>query len=337
MLSRRKRIAFAAASIGLSCGIMLAVLLAADLYAHTRVERSNGFNRHGYRGAAVGRKPDGGTRVVMLGGSTVYGFNVEVGETLPALLHAQLAASQPGVDVVNLGFNGEGVVTFLPTLRSYEYLDYDIVIFYEGYNDILGDAAPNTSQKRHSSPVFRLAGYYPILPQVLREKAGFLTQGRGEERATFRPGLANRTSASAMMATSAITEALGRQLDRIVDPVETASTGSSCAAPWSFYCRHMSAAVRYAIDRGKAALVVGQPLLRYGQEDRHASQQHALAVMLEREFRDARVRYVNLADAVDLSDSRVAYDGLHLSAEANRIVASRLVEPVRQLVVNSRD
>ncbi len=179
-LSRLKRVVFALIAITGSFALLLIVLIGADLYAHHRVERSAGLNRHGYRGPVVGRKQPGQIRVVMLGGSTVFGFNAEVEDALPAQLDRALAAVSPGVQVVNLGFHQEGAVSFVPTLRSYEYLDYDVVILYEGYNDILGDGAPNNVQRRHGSPVFRAIGYFPILPLVLREKAGFLRQGQPE-------------------------------------------------------------------------------------------------------------------------------------------------------------
>jgi hypothetical protein len=38
---------------------------------------------------------------------------------------------------------------------------------------------------------------------------------------------------------------------------------------------------------------------------------------------------VNLGDAIDMTDREVAYDGLHLIARGNDLIASRLVEPVR--------
>jgi hypothetical protein len=54
---------------------------------------------------------------------------------------------------------------------------------------------------------------------------------------------------------------------------------------------------------------------------------------LSREFGDnPRVRYVDVGDAVDLSDQSVAFDGLHLFRDANAKVAARLIEPVRQMV-----
>lgn len=342
-LSPLKRAVFTLVAMTGSFGVLLVVLLGADLYAHHRVERSAGLNRHGYRGPVVGRKQPGQIRVVMLGGSTVFGFNLEVEDALPPSLERAVAAVEPGVQVVNLGFNGEGAVTFVPTLRSYEYLDYDIVCLYEGYNDIVGDGQPNDFQKRHGSAMFRTVGYYPILPQILREKASFLRQGPGgagpaAEKGVFRPGLASRTSAGALEATSVIADALGRQLGRVIDDVHPAPhSGAGCGAPWSYYCGAMSAAVRFALDRGKAVLVIGQPRLGYGQSERHAWQQRELAAMLAKDFGgNPRVRYVDAADAVDLTNSDVASDGLHLNREANAAVAARLVEPVREMVALQR-
>jgi hypothetical protein len=334
-LSPLKRLAFALVAMAGTFVIMLLALLGADLYAHHRVERAAGLNRHGYRGPVIGRKQPGEIRVAMLGGSTVFGFDLEIEDTLPALLERGLHATEPNVRVVNLGYNGEGAVTFVPTLRSYEYLDADIVCLYEGYNDILGDGSPNDFMKRHSSAVFRAVGYYPVLPQVLQEKAAFLMGAApAGVQPTFRPGLANRTSAAALEATSAFTRALERQLGKVVDNVEAAPhTGAGCGAPWSYYCSAVGAAVRFAVDRGKSVMVIGQPRLAYGQAERHAWQQRELAAMLSREFGDnPRVRYVDVGDAVDLSDQSVAFDGLHLFRDANAKVAARLVEPVLQMV-----
>ena len=337
-LSPLKRLVFAAIAIGGSFALMLLGLFAADLYAHSRVERSAGLNRYGYRGPVVGAKRPGEVRVVMLGGSTVFGFDVEVEETVPALLERQLQQSDPNVRVVNLGYHQEAAIAFVPTLRSYNYLAYDIVLLYEGYNDILGDAQPNNAQRRHASPVFRATGYYPILPLVLREKASFLRGSPAAGQAVFKPGVAKSTSAAALDATSAVAEALNRQLDKLVDPVESGPhTGPGCAAPWSHYCGSVAAAVQYALDRGKVVLVIGQPRMQYGEKERHASQQIALAGMMARDFAgNDRVRYVDMGDAVDLSDNSIAFDGMHLNARGNGMVAARLAPFVREAVARTR-
>ena len=50
-----------------------AVLLAADVYLHWRVQNAGAVNVWGYRGPVVGRKQPNEIRVVVLGGSTAFG------------------------------------------------------------------------------------------------------------------------------------------------------------------------------------------------------------------------------------------------------------------------
>ena len=40
---------------------------------------------------------------------------------------------------MNLAYNNEGAYSFRFTLGDYLYLDYDLAILYEGYNDLMGD------------------------------------------------------------------------------------------------------------------------------------------------------------------------------------------------------
>lgn len=74
-MTKRRFAAFATGTVFGTVVLLAGVLLAADLYAHHRVERSVGVNRPGYRGPVAGRKQPGEPRVVMLGGSTVFGYD----------------------------------------------------------------------------------------------------------------------------------------------------------------------------------------------------------------------------------------------------------------------
>jgi hypothetical protein len=57
-----------------------------------------------------------------------------------------------------------------------------------------------------------------------------------------------------------------------------------------------------------------------------------MAAMLERRYRgDARVRYVNLGESVDLRDPALSFDGMHLTAAGNARVAAALVPPVVEM------
>ena len=335
-LSRRKLVVFTAITAVIPVVLMTLLLLGLDLFLHKRAERSAGLNRWGYRGPVVGRKQAGETRIAVLGGSTAFGYGVPWFEAAPAVLEKRLRAERPEqpVSVVNLGFNNEGAYSYRFTLDDFSFLDYDVAMFFDGYNDLKGDDGRNTALFRHDSPIFRLTGYYPILPLVFAEKAMLLRTGgdlkagyaalRGEEKTVFKPSLADRASATALESTVAVTESLGRQLRRFSSPPAAPpapaerqkESQSGCAFPWSFYCQSMHAAVRHALDLNKRVIVVLQPLLPYPMRVGQESQQTALTDMLERSFgSDPRFRLVDLTGAVDLGDRNLCFDGMHLSTD----------------------
>ena len=66
-LPTRKRIVFAGLTIFLAFGVCLTGLLIVDVYLHRRVQYQAGVNVWGYRGAVVGWKAPGETRIVVLG------------------------------------------------------------------------------------------------------------------------------------------------------------------------------------------------------------------------------------------------------------------------------
>lgn len=348
-MTRRKLIVFALLATVLAVGGSLLLLLAADLYLHHRAERSAGLNRWGYRGPVLPRKQAAEVRVAMLGGSTMFGYGLTWGESIPALLEEELR-EQPGSAMfrtINLGFNNEGAFASVPTLQDYAWLDYDIVALYHGYNDSLGDAAPNTAVFRHQSPVFRLTGYYPILPLALQEKAMALRSGGDLEaaylatrdgappRVTFTPNLTQRTSAAALEAVSSATGVLGQQLDKVAAKSVPAATVSAaeCEPPWAHFCDSIYRAVRYARARGAGVMVIAQPGGRGGTYwDRHEQQRQQLAAMMARQFsNDRAIVFVDLSRTVDPTDPRMSADGMHLVADANRTLARALVEPVLAL------
>ena len=346
-LTRRKKIVFALASIALSVVGALVLLLVADLIVHKRAERSAGLNRYGYRGPVVGGKAAGELRVAMLGGSTVFGYGVGWDETIPVYLEARLEErlNRP-VRVVNLGFNNEGAYAFVPNLEDFEYLDYDVIVLYEGYNDLHGDEGVNRSVYRRDSAVYRLTGYYPILPLYLDEKAKMLRYGSsnmdaayvdargGTQTVVFKTGLAQRTSAAALDAVAAMTKALDGQLqDAATAPPPATKEQESqlgCKHPYVTYCESIASAVRFGLSRGKAVVVGLQPLLRGEKaQPMHERQHQMLGAMLARVFAgEPRVVAADLSQLLDLTDVEVTFDAMHLKPNANAAIAAALVEPV---------
>ncbi len=338
-LSRRKFFAFAVTAMSLSVIAALVFLLIADLYVHSRAERTAGLNRWGYRGPVASSKKSGELRVVMLGGSTVFGYGLQWDQAIPAQLERVLSASRP-FSVINLGYNNEGAYAFVPTLRDFEYLDYDIVVLYEGYNDMPGDEGPNTSVFRRDSALYRLTGYFPILPLYLNEKAMMLRHGGdlgaaySADRATetpktvFRPNVAARTSAAALDTVATVTNSLGAQLGRLSKleaPAYARISRIGCSHPWVNYCDSVHAAIREVLAQGKKVIMVGQPRMSVPVTVAHGKQQHMLGAMIQGEFAsEPHALYVDLGDVVNLADATFTFDAMHLNADGNRKVAEAL-------------
>lgn len=347
-LSRAKRLVFAAITVCGSVALTLSAVLAADLYLHHKYGETAGFNIRGYRGPLVGRKEPGERRIVVLGGSSAMGYGLRPHEAFPAQLERSLNArpdrpSATRYRVINLAWNSEGAYSFQHTLEDYRDLKYELAILYEGYNDLYLEAN-NTRVFRHDSAMFRMTGYLPILPIILREKAMALRYGGNLEAAyrhqatVFRPRLAQQATASALETAAHISQSLGRQLGHLSKRSEPGSDTAwadvgegtaDCAPPWGFYCQSVSAAVERALERGVAVIVATQPYI----SDDHVDQQQALAGMLRTRFgAQPGFRYVNLGWTVPLSDPALAYDGMHLSSAGNGRIAEALAGPVAELL-----
>jgi lysophospholipase L1-like esterase len=346
-LSRRRKIVFAIVAFVTVTIALLVCLLVLDIYLHRRVEGVAGVNVWGYRGAVVGRKKPGEARIVTLGGSTVFGFGLPWTEAWPYYLERQINAARPGqvpARVVNLGVPRDSAGTFVATIDDYDYLKSDVVVLYEGYNDLEPPVTNNGTNRelptylawRHQSPIFRWTGYFPILPLVFREKAMMLLHGGdlnaayGSGEIVFTPGLATRVTAGALKATADIEVALEQRFGRLTasEPGFSTAYDATCGR-WSQYCGATADAIRRARQRGQRVLVVTQPYL----SDLHVDQQRALAASLQRQFGgDSQVRYVNLGPLVDLHDARLAYDGLHLTASGNERIAAALGPAVIEML-----
>lgn len=340
IMSVKKRVVFAASAIGLSLLIAVGLLWGLDLLLHKKFEQIAGLNMHGYRGPVVGAKTPNEQRIVVLGGSTALGYGVAPAEAFPAVLERHLndrlrPNGGPRVRLLNIAYNSEGAYAYVFNLRYYERLDYDVAIFYTGFNDLGGR---NEYVYRRTSPIFRLTGYMPILPLIFQEKAMALRYGGDIEAAyrgqktVFRPNLVARTAASVLETTARVSQSLEQQLGRVATEtaVEEVPTLAECGPTWGHYCQSIYRAVDEVVRRGGLALVVSEPfvadpLVAQGQTE----QQHAMRQMLQQRFgSSANVRYVNAGRAVDLGDPALCYDGVHLTAEGNARVAEFLLEPV---------
>ena len=349
MTRTRRRVVFALAAVLIACVASVAAFFALDLYVHKRAERSAGVNVWGYRGPVAPRKAPGEVRVVVLGGSTVFGYGLTWEDALPAQLERRLrrAGARMRFSVVNLGYNNEGAYSFRFTLEDFAYLQPDIVCLYEGYNDLMGDGnGGNPTVYRHSSPLFRATGYFPLLPLVLHEKAMALRYGgnlnaayHAEGKTVFQPTLAARATSGALDAAATVGNSIERQLARLnggpqAVPARDASTG--CPYPWTMYCRDVVAAIDYAVSKQWRVVFVTQPHLATPRaRESHISQQQAVAEMLDRRYSGRRdLQRIDLGDALDLHDASLAFDGMHLTAAGNARIADLLSQPILNAIAD---
>ena len=347
-LSRGRKVAYIGAAFVITALLTASGILALDVYVHHRVQYDAGVNVWGYRGAPVGAKKPGETRIIALGGSTAFGYGLRWNESWPYYLEQKISATlgrgAGPVTVVNLGIPTDTAETFVSTLDSYAYLNADIAMFYEGYNDLGLDVSPpkNTTNPavshylawRYQSPIFRWTGYFPILPLVLNERAQVMLHGHvgpdGPSEVVFRPDLAERTTAAAMKSAADIGVAIERKLGTLtgVHAPRTDAIEADCGR-WREYCGAVEAAVQHALSRGQMAVVITQPYV----SDLHIDQQTALAAMMMRRFGDnPEVRYANLGRLIDMRDHALVYDGLHLVAKGNERIADALLPVALELV-----
>ena len=342
-----KRIIFMLLASTLSLIAMVGAVLVVDLYLHHRYESVAGLNIHGYRGPVAKRKQPGEQRIVVLGGSTALGYGLRWEESFPNVLErkvneARQEHGQGPVSIVNLAANSEGAYAFKYNLRAYRHLDYDIALFYTGYNDL--GSVPNTSSFRKNSPIFQLTGYMPIFPLIFTEKAmairynGNIEGAYRGERVVFKPNAAQRATASALETIVSINKSLENQIGRLTnrpsdEEFAMLTESGGCGERWAFYCEQVSVAVDLIIREGKRAIVVTQPYI----SDKHISQQQAMVSMLRQQFGDnKKLRCANLGLVVDLKDPTLAYDGMHLTALGNEQVADHLLDPVLEVLDSGR-
>ena len=313
-MKRRRFFLLRLAAASIVAVLATLTLLAADLWAHHRAERTAGVNRRGYRGPLVGAAHVGEQRIVMLGGSTVFGYGVFAREALPAQLERALRTRGVAASVVNLGFNSEGAYAFAPAIGDYAWLNPDLVVLYEGYNDLLPEL-PNRQLVRHGSIVFRATGYFPILPLVVREKIDALAANGTSSRVVF---------GGAARAADALTRQIGRLSAAATDA--QGQTHSGERPKWAFYCDAVKAAIVAARTAGMRVLVVTQPYI----SDSHLQQQDALRAMLKQYEGDAGVAYFDAGHVIDLTDRQLAFDGMHLTPQGNAIMANALSNVVEK-------
>jgi hypothetical protein len=296
------------ALVAFSVGACLAAAGLFEVFASGRV-RQTAWNVRGYRGRVLGKKGANEVRVFAIGGSTTYGYTVNVDETYPAhlerILNERLAPRGLTASVANLGHLSDSSICYEPTYRDYRYLDADIVILYEGYNDVSG-ATRRTERDcyQQGSLIFRWTGFFPITPTYLRERWYKLRYGsitKGYEVARSRE-LAAR------------------------GPAPPGTTVS----PYDNYERNVLSFVRARLGEGKGVVFASQPYLG---NPAHLAQQTRIREALAPFMSHQRFRYRDFLHLFGGKwDAAWFNELMWLNSGGNKVLAEKLSEPVIELI-----
>ena len=334
-----KTILFVLISVFLVFIFAVSVLIGLDLLYHQKYLTIAGLNYRGYRGKVLSRKKSGEISIVMLGGSSLFGYGVKYNEAIPEILESALNAPLGNKDkrkkfsVINLAYNSEGSYAFYFNLHDFDYLDYDYVIIYDGYNDL---GIGNTVAYRHADPVFRIFKYMPILPMIINEKAMFIRHGGKIEEAyrdkkvAFAPDQKDQIKIAAIENSLKSYNAIENILNRIKknDQVDF-NINLLTADPWAWYTYYMRKAIDYTLSRNKKVIIITQPHI----SDAHRDQQKALREMLVKVYAgNSSVTYFDLGNSISLKDESLCYDGVHLSAKGCRVMAGYIFEKIKEEV-----
>jgi hypothetical protein len=303
--------ALAAALAVQACAAGALALVALDIRAHHRVEQLGGVNVWGYRGPVLRQKQPAEVRIAVAGGDLAFGWGLAADQTIVSELRrlVMLDTDQRGrplhpITGVNIAAQGLRPEEYGSWIERFGYLRPDVVCIV---------ADPRTYRSRRTLPLpdrrsalFARFGYAPILPLVMEEKGSIVR---------------SRLLAVVARAGRAVDHALAPDVH--ADGAATSSVVSTMAHVDALE-RSVRAAAVYA-----AVVLIAPPY----DSDMEVGDHRAIAAMMATRFgRDARVRYVDLAETPGLDDDALRLNGFDLSSAGIARAAESVAPPVIALV-----
>ena len=280
--------------------LIVLVLVLSDYFLHGY------YNTEGYRGEVLKEKKAGEYRIACFGGSTTFGYWVEATEAWPAQLEKMLQ-KKGAYQVINLGANNQGVFGISHDIKSYEYLHYDMAIIYDGYNDREPDQLSEYNFRGgdifFSTFVYKtILGFY--LKEVGRKTSSFFTEE--EAQPVFEKELSKDSMKNSLSTYYSVLNAKAEEMLK------------EGKFPYQLYIHRMDEVLQYLVAKKIRTVVVCQP------GTYNSIQQQLVRKMIKEKY-SAKVEQVNLSDLFP-DISKVSFDGMHLTAEGNSILAAALCD-----------
>lgn len=315
------RVSTISTSVAVTLGVEAVALtgllaLAADLWAHSRVENLAGTNIWGYRGPVLKVKQPGEVRLLVIGGDQAFGWGLAPHETMAAYLRRMVGqglrepgdASAPPVTSATIGALGLPAREYAARIQRFADLGPDVVVLYPDLTESAAATMPPSD-----SFVAATTGYVPMIPFLLEDK------GRALARDGWRAGGAVTRAGAGL-----------RALDRLL-----CRTAWRCGAGADEEDRPTS--LRRAIDAGLAAapaVAVVLPLPRSEAEGREHDALRGLAEQVA--VREDRVALADLAAHPELGAAALLLGGDRYGAQGQELVAAMVAPVVIALLRRSR-
>ncbi len=115
----------------------------------SQYSKSVNINSIGLRGPEIAHKQSDVTRILMLGGSTTFGwYALDDNGTIPYYLQKKLNQDQKKFEVINAGHLSAASAFETKFLKEHLNLEPDIVIVYDGHNEMTTPLSIDTSESK---------------------------------------------------------------------------------------------------------------------------------------------------------------------------------------------
>lgn len=264
-----------------------------------------GWNHKGYRGPVKEKRENVNHRIIVLGGSVAAGYGLNYKESFPYILEKKL--SKNNFDVVNLGKNGQGIYGILNDVKNYYYLNYDIAIIHNGYNDCTSKNFNLIS--RNENFFYRKFNYLPILYTYISDKI------RRELNIKKKKSTNNLFNSNNNLIFNTCQFLFYKNHpDIYFDKVKFKDHLDS------FYLIHYKKVLNFLEKKNKKVIMIIQP--KYGNDPMQQIQSDLL-IKLSKDFNNIKV--LNLSDQVDITDINISYDALHYTKYGNELIVKKIL------------
>ena len=296
-----------------------------------------GWNKHGYRGELKKEKNKNTKRIIALGGSTTFGYGTKSNESWPFLLEQKFISNSKDVDIVNLGGLSHGIWAIYKDIIHYEYLNYDYVIIFNGYNDVNPNILAKYS-KRHNNPFFKNFGYLPTLDVYIYEKIALLLYGDLEKFYANKYNEADDIfvfDSNKKQLTEEENQKLQKKLEKLfddkknldlqLDQAMVRKADGSIEEPFKDYIDEYSKVLDSLTKKNVKIIVIHQPDLDNVILDLQKKKVDSLLL----NYPDVLV--LNFRNLIDLEDKKLSLDGMHLTYEGNKIISDEIYKNLKNI------